>query len=54
MLVLSINLLLLAWLIWGLHRNHSTWPAGPSMHAGSDGTADRDLERVLSELRARF
>jgi hypothetical protein len=54
MLILGVNLLLLALLLWGLHRNHNSWPGVPLGYAGSTDTADRDLERVLSELRARF
>lgn len=53
MLVLSVNLVLLVLLYWGLHRNHDTDPGGHGQ-AGSHDVPDRDLERLASELRARY
>lgn len=54
MLALTVCLLFLAWLLWELHRHRRTWPTQLQGHAGCDNVADRDLERVLSELRSRF
>jgi len=48
-----IALLILAALIgWGLERNHrrQSWPSTPGI--AQNGVPDRDLERMVADLRA--